>query len=543
LKYSVAGNIVDVVGGKIFPGEVLVKDGRIYSVSATNKNYSEYILPGLVDAHVHVESSMLTPGAFGELALMHGTTQCVSDPHEIANVLGEDGVAFMIQDAKNTPLKITYGAPSCVPATDFETSGARILPEQVGEMLDWEAVGYLSEVMNFPGVIAGEPGVISKINEARKRGMVIDGHAPGLTGADLDLYIKTGITTDHECGNINEALEKISKGMKILIRQGSAAKNLYALSSLVDRHPEDIMFCTDDLHPDDLYKGHMNEIFKSAVKYGCDVFNALRGMTLNPVRHYSLDQGLLQQGDVADFIVVNNLDEMRVKSTYVDGIHVFEQGEKSKFYKRAVKRKPNVFCVGKIDVEDIIVKSAGSKIKVIVARDGKLVTGAKTVEAKIEKDQVITDVSQDVLKIVVVNRYIAKPSAVGFVRGFGLKLGAIASSIAHDSHNIVCVGVNDEDIMKAINYIIVKRGGIVAASDKGCLGIPLPVAGIMSDGEGEKIARYYGDLNNMARKMGSAMKAPFMTLSFMSLLVIPELKLGDMGLFDVNEFRLTDLFL
>lgn len=538
----VEGNLVDVIARKIYPGRIIFKGERIVSVEKINKTIDGYILPGLVDAHVHVESSMLTPQEFARLAIRNGTTQCVSDPHEIANVLGVEGVRFMIEDAARSPIRITFGAPSCVPATSFETSGAIINSKSVGELLDWEGIGYLSEMMNFPGVFSKDAEVMAKIFEAQKRNMKIDGHAPGITGSDLDLYIGSGISTDHECSSLKEAKEKIGKGMKILIREGSAAKNLEALYALVDTYPEMVMFCTDDIHPDDLEAGHMNNILSNAVRKGCDFFNAVRAMTINPMMHYGLEQALLQAGDLADFIVVNKLEEMVVRETYIGGTKVYCSNKGVKKSAACIE-KPNLFKARNLIETDISVPVLGENIRVIVAEDGELVTGQEIIKVNIEDGLVNSNVDQDVLKIVVLNRYeIAKP-AIGFIKGFGLRSGALASSIAHDSHNIICVGVDDIAIVEAINFINQNKGGVVVHTGSTIKGIPLPVAGIMTDESGEVVARAYKELNRIARELGSELTAPFMTLSFMALLVIPELKLGDKGLFNINAFRQTSLFI
>lgn len=537
----IEGNLVDPVRREMFPGRMILARGRIVSIERLRKSKGLYILPGLVDAHVHIESSMLIPSVFAQLAVRSGTTQCVSDPHEIANVLGREGVRFMIKDAERTTLRVCFGAPSCVPATGYETSGAKLGMDDVKEMLGWKEVGYLSEVMNYPGVVSGEEEVINKINSALEMNLPVDGHAPGLTGSSLDRYIDAGISTDHECTTRAEAEEKLKKGMKILIRQGSAAKNLNELYSLVDDYPGQTMFCTDDIHPDDLARGHMNRILAEAVSKGCDFFNVLRAMTLNPMDHYGLERALLQPGDLADFIMAENLQEMNIISTYIGGERIY--GEKLK-PDRGVKfiQKPNVFRAKRILESDIVVRAEGEHIHLIESFDGKLYTKHEIIKVKIKDKIVEASVKEDVLKIVVLNRYrVSKPS-IGFIRGFGLKNGAIASSIAHDSHNIISVGVNDRDISLAINYIVDHKGGIAVCGPGNVHGVSLPVAGIMTDQEGEIVAKEYERLNRMARDLGSKMTAPFMTLSFMSLLVIPEIKIGDRGLFDVEKFSRIGLF-
>ncbi len=535
------GNIVDVLEKRIFAGRIISEQGRIVSVEKTDKPVKTYILPGFIDAHVHIESSMLVPSEFSRIAARHGTVYCISDPHEIANVLGIDGVRFMIEDSKRAKVKFLFGAPSCVPATDFETSGSRINIRELEELLEWEGIGFLSEMMNYPGVLSNDREVLGKIRAAKDRNKLIDGHAPGLKGKDLDTYIKAGISSDHECTDLEEAIEKIEKGMKILIREGSAAKNLSSLVSLVDRYPESVMFCTDDMHPDDLIEGHMNRIFRRAVESGCDWFNVLRAMTLNPKDHYGLDSGLLQKGDTADFIEINNLGDMEIMATYINGETAYIKGmpESGKTLEGI---RPNRFECRAISSGDLSVKAEKEYIRVICAADGELVTGCEITRARVEDNVVKTSVDQDVLKIVVHNRYTEAEPVTGFVKGFGLKRGAIASSIAHDSHNIICVGENDQDIAAAINYIVEKKGGIAAADRDRIDGMALPVAGIMSDQRGETVAEQYRHMNLLSAKLGSPLKSPFMTLSFMALLVIPELKIGDKGLFDVNKFSHTSLF-
>lgn len=535
------GNIVDVIARRIFPGSIVIEGSKIVSVQEIDKPVENFILPGLVDAHVHIESSMLTPSQFASLAIRSGTTQCISDPHEIANVLGKEGVRFMIDESRNTPLKITFGVPSCVPATDFETSGSRINAQQVKELLEWDKIGYLSEVMNFPAVISRDKELIAKIGAAIQKKRVIDGHAPGLRGEMLDQYIKAGISTDHECTTWDEAEEKISKGMLVLIREGSAAKNLMVLAGLVDLYPEKIMFCTDDIHPDDLIKGHMNIIFRDAVRLGCDRFNVLRCMTLNPMKHYGLEPAMLQEGNAADIIVVNEIEKMEVQKTYINGELVYSCGDDIK-RKVAKRESPNLFVAKKVKARDISIAAESRRVKVIRVIDGELNTGCEVIEARIKDNMVQIIGDQDVLKIVVLNRYKASKPSVGLIRGFGLRTGAMVSSIAHDSHNIICVGENDRDIITAINYIVKNKGGIAISENGKICGIPLPIAGIMTDKNGEEIAQSYKELNQLARHLGSELKAPFMTLSFMALLVIPELKISDKGLFDVNNFSYTSLF-
>lgn len=535
------GNIVDVVGERIFKGIVIVRDSKIAAVREEDNEENVYILPGLIDAHIHIESSMLVPSEFARLAVVHGTIGTVSDPHEIANVLGIKGVRFMIENGKKVSFKFYFGASSCVPATGFETAGGSLGLAELDELLKSDDILYLSEMMNFPGVVNGDEQVAQKLALAKKYGKPVDGHAPGLTGELAEKYVQAGITTDHECYTMEEAVEKIRYGMKILIREGSAAKNFEALAGLIAEYPEMVMLCSDDKHPNDLVSGHINQLVKRAFSLGYDKMKVLRCATFNPVKHYHLDAGLLQQGDAADFILVDDLENFTILETYVNGRKVAENG---KTLIPSVAVSPvNQFHAKPLKSEDIIVRSGGNKIRVIKAIDGQLVTGELIVDARIENNEVKTDPENDVLKIVVMNRYFPAPPAIGFVQGFGLKSGAIASCVSHDSHNIIAVGTDDESIVVAINAIVSSQGGISVASGDELVVLPLPVAGIMSDEDGYKVAELYHILDEKVRKkLKSSLKAPFMTLSFMALLVIPDLKLSDKGLFDGRKFSFVELF-
>lgn len=535
------GNIVDVVGERIFKGIVIVRDSKIAAVREEDNEENVYILPGLIDAHIHIESSMLVPSEFARLAVVHGTIGTVSDPHEIANVLGIKGVRFMIENGKKVSFKFYFGASSCVPATGFETAGGSLGLAELDELLKSDDILYLSEMMNFPGVVNGDEQVAQKLALAKKYDKPVDGHAPGLTGELAEKYVQAGITTDHECYTMEEAVEKIGYGMKILIREGSAAKNFEALAGLIAEYPEMVMLCSDDKHPNDLVSGHINQLVKRAFSLGYDKMKVLRCATFNPVKHYHLDAGLLQQGDAADFILVDDLENFTILETYVNGRKVAENG---KTLIPSVAVSPvNQFHAKPLKSEDIIVRSGGNKIRVIKAIDGQLVTGELIVDARIENNEVKTDPENDVLKIVVMNRYFPAPPAIGFVQGFGLKSGAIASCVSHDSHNIIAVGTDDESIVVAINAIVSSQGGISVASGDELVVLPLPVAGIMSDEDGYKVAELYHILDEKVRKkLKSSLKAPFMTLSFMALLVIPDLKLSDKGLFDGRKFSFVELF-
>lgn len=538
--FELSGNIVDVVSQRIFPGTVFVKNGKISEIHEHETDKTEYILPGLVDAHIHIESSMLIPSEFGRIAVIHGTVATVSDPHEVGNVLGLQGIRFMIENGKKIPFNFYFGAPSCVPATPFETSGATIGPAELEELLQSDDIWYLSEMMNFPGVLFHDPEVIHKLELARKYNKPVDGHAPGLTGEQAAIYAREGISTDHECYTKKEALDKIKFGMKILIREGSAAKNFDALCELIEEYPEMIMLCSDDKHPNDLVDGHINLLVKQALKRGFNPFNVLRSCTYNPVMHYHLDTGLLQKGDPADLILVDDLTEFNVLQTYVHGEKVAENG---KSLIVPVSETPlNHFNTGKISESDLAVPFENQHIQVLKALEGQLITEKLKVRAKVKENQVVSDPSEDILKIVVKNRYFEAPPAIGFTKGFGLKEGAIASCVAHDSHNIIAVGTDDASITAAINMIVEAKGGISLVAGDVRKILPLPVAGIMTMDDGFAVARSYDQMDKKVKEMGSGLRAPYMTLSFMALLVIPELKLSDKGLFDGAKFSFTSLF-
>ncbi len=539
-SFSLTGKIVDVVGGKIFPGEVEVKDGRIVSLKPSNTVENQFILPGLIDAHVHIESSMLVPAEFGRLAVVHGTTATVSDPHEIANVLGMEGVDFMIRNGNLSPFKFHFGAPSCVPATGFESSGAVITSAQIDELLQRDDIWYLSEMMNFPGVIFGDGEVHKKLAFALHYNKPVDGHAPGLDKEDIIKYAAAGITTDHECTNIDETVAKINAGMHILIREGSAARNFDALVALLGTHPEKVMFCSDDKHPDDLVAGHINRLIKRAIKAGFDTMAVLRACTLNPVRHYKMNCGLLQPGDAADMVIVDNFSDFNVQRTYINGVVVAEKGKT--LLPSYSYETPNRFVASAVTAADLEVTAGKGKLKVIKAFDGDLVTEMLTEDPKLSDGKVVSDIPNDILKITVINRYSPAKPAIAFIRGFGLKRGAMASTVAHDSHNIICIGTNDTDMVSVINSLVANKGGISVTDGLNLDVLPLPVAGLMGNTNGYMVAEMYEQINAKALALGGPLEAPFMTLSFMALLVIPELKLSDKGLFDGTKFALTELF-
>lgn len=531
------GNIVDIENQRIYKGQVIVKDGRIESITEKDCTEDNYILPGFVDAHIHIESSMLVPSEFARLAVTHGTVATVSDPHEIANVLGTAGVYYMIENGKKVPFKFNFGAPSCVPATSFESAGAVIDAEGIAALLANDDIKYLAEMMNYPGVIFEDDEVMKKIKWAKHFNKPIDGHAPGLRGADVKKYISAGISTDHESFSFDEGLEKLQNGMKIIIREGSAAKNFNALIDLVPDHYKNMMFCSDDKHPDDLIVSHINALVKRGLLHGIDIFKLLLMACINPVKHYKLDVGLLKEGDAADFIIVNNLAELNILKTFIAGICVAENGKSN--IAAIPFDCPNNFDTDYKVASDFEITATSEKINVIEALDGQLITNPIIVKAKIQNDLIISDLDNDILKIVVVNRYSNKKPAIAFIKNFGLKEGAIASSVAHDSHNIICVGVDDAMICKAVNAVIKEKGGVCAVSvtEEHVLG--LPVAGIMSDKDGFTTGRLYQKIDQKAKDMGATLHAPYMTLSFMALLVIPALKLSDFGLFDGTKFEFT----
>lgn len=539
-NFTKEGTIVDVIAQRIFKGSIEIADGIIKSVNEHPTDSEVIIVPGLIDAHIHIESSMLVPTEFAKIAVTHGTVATVSDPHEIANVLGIKGVDYMIKNSRQTPFKFYFGAPSCVPATSFESSGADLGPDEVDVLLQKPEIKYLSEMMNFPGVIYKDAGVMAKLQAAQKYNKPIDGHAPGLTGIDIKNYIESGITTDHECFTIEEALEKIKYGMMVQIREGSAAKNFDALIALMDDHEDDIMFCSDDRHPDDLVAGHMNEIIKRAIALGYDPIKVLRVCTYNPTKHYNLASGLLQTSDPADFVVVDNLNDFNIKETFINGELVAENGKSLLI--TTPGETPNVFVASPISEKDIEVTDEGKLMQVIQAMEGQLITKNLKVSPLIKEGKVVSDTDRDILKILVLNRYEPAKPAVAFISGIGLKAGAIASTVAHDSHNIIAVGCNDTDLVKAINLLIETKGGINLVNGDVYYHLPLPVAGIMSNADGSLVASQYEQINREIKKLGTSLHAPFMTLSFMALLVIPELKLSDKGLFNGNSFQFTSLF-
>ena len=539
-SFTIGGQIVDLVNSRIFSGVVVVENGKITKIEEQTVGNTQYIMPGFVDAHVHVESSMLVPSEFARLAVCHGTVATVSDPHEIANVLGIKGVKYMIENGKKVPFKFFFGAPSCVPATTFETTGCTLDAQDIENLMASDDIYYLSEVMNYPGVIHKDPELMKKIASAIKYNKPIDGHAPAVTGIDLQKYVDAGITTDHECFRLEGALEKISLGMKILIREGSAAKNFEALIPLITTHPDSLMFCSDDKHPDELVKGHIDELVRRAIALGYNVMDVLKAASFNAVKHYKLNVGMLQEGDDADFIVVDDLRNPVAKQTYIKGSLVAENGVSN--MKVVETETPNRFNIPFIQTTDLFLPDEGKAIKVIECINGQLITKQFMAKPHVQDGGLVSDVDHDILKMVVVNRYQPAKPAVAFIKGFGLKRGALASSVAHDSHNIVAVGVTDNDILHAVNLLIEHGGGVTAYCNTEMIAVPLPVAGLMSNVDVYEVAQAYENADALAKRLGSTLYAPFMTLAFMALLVIPELKLSDKGLFDVKKFGLTSIY-
>jgi adenine deaminase len=541
--FSVTGNLVDVWKKNIYPAEITVQDGKITSITSAGESVIEslpYILPGFVDSHVHIESSMLIPSEFARLAVLHGTVATVSDPHEIANVCGLKGVEFMIENGKKVPFKFNFGAPSCVPATVFETAGDALNAADVERLLEREEIKYLSEMMNFPGVLFKDEEVMEKIAASHRLNKPVDGHAPGLRNEEAKAYIDAGISTDHECFTAEEALDKLGFGMKILIREGSAAKNFEALIDLLNDYPEMMMFCSDDKHPDSLVLGYINQLCARAVAKGIDIFKVIQAACVNPVLHYKLDVGLLRAGDDADFIIAEDLKNFKITHTYINGELVAEKG--TSFIRSVNEQAINQFDCREITTEELVFPvesypSEDGKIPVIEALDGQLITNKLMLQGKVQHGNLVSDIENDVLKMVVVNRYKQAPIAKCFIKNFGMKKGALASSVAHDSHNIVAVGVDDKSLSEAINLVIREKGGVSAVGRSGEV-LGLPVAGLMSADDGYKVAESYTAIDKMTKEeLGSTLTSPFMTLSFMALLVIPHLKLSDLGLFDGDKFE------
>lgn len=538
---EIKGKIIDIVNRKTFNGIVQIKDGKIFNIEESSEIFTNFILPGFVDAHVHIESSMLNPTEFSRLAVAHGTVGTVSDPHEIANVCGIAGIQYMIDDAKNTPVKIHFNAPSCVPATGFETSGANLDSKDISNILEKDEIVALGEMMNYPGVIYEDEEVHKKIKASLNLNKPVDGHAPELSGKGLDKYINSGISTDHECASLDEALEKLEKGMYIQIREGSAAKNFDQLHSLLSSHPDKCMLCTDDSHPDDLSKGHINAIAAKAIKHGHNIYDVLRAASLNAIKHYNLNIGLLQIGDPADFIICSDITNFNVISTYIDGEPIFDN-DRVLFQNSEIKLINNFNLKKTFNPSDFEIKSENRLFKIIKAFDGSLLTDMFEFQLPMRNGVIYTDPLMGINKITVINRYIenSKP-VIGFIQGFNFTTGAIASTVAHDSHNIIAIGADDKSISMAINRLIKSKGGLALYDGNETLHLPLPIAGLMSNENAQLIANAYEIINNKTHALGCSLNSPFMTMAFMALLVIPKLKIGDKGLFDVEKFKFTNL--
>lgn len=534
-------NIADLDARRFFAGEICWRDGVIATINPFGDADAElpYLIPGFVDAHVHIESSMLTPGEFARIAARHGTVAAVSDPHEIANVMGIEGVQFMLDNARQTPFRFCFGAPSCVPATPFETAGAELGLAQLEQLLQNSDIAYLAEMMNFPGVLGGDAQTLAKLALAQRYRRTVDGHAPGLSGADAQRYAAAGISTDHECSSLEEAEAKIAAGMHILIREGSAARNFDTLHPLISRYPDKVMLCSDDKHPDDLLAGHINVLVQRAVALGHDIFDVLQCACANPSSHYGLGLGMLRAGERMDAVLLNNLRDFAVLNTWIAGRLAAKRGQS--LLPSVTPRRLNRFAARAIAPDDLAIAYRGGDIRVIRALDGELLTREEIVAPRVAQGSIVADTSRDILLLTVINRYRPAKPALAFIRGFGLRRGALASSVAHDSHNIIAVGVDADSVCRAVNAVIREQGGIAVVGNEKADVLPLPIAGLMSDADGDSVGMRYAQLDAVAKQMGSPLRAPFMTLSFMALLVIPELKLSDRGLFDARRFRFTDL--
>ena len=536
------GNVADVVARKFFYGEILVKDGKIAEIKECGPAQpgEPFYIPGFVDAHVHIESSMMIPAEFARVAMRFGTVGAVCDPHEIANVLGKKGIDFMLDNASGSPFCFCFGCPSCVPSCGggIETAGAVLDSADVAEIMARKEIYALAEMMNFPGVLNGDSEVMAKLAAAVKTGKPVDGHAPGLVGEDRKRYAQAGISTDHECVSIEDGRECVKNGMFLLIREGSAARNYEMLSPIIAENPELCMFCTDDCHPSDMVNGHINRLVSLSLGHGFDVFDVLRAASYNPVKHYNMPIGLLQVGDSADFIKVDGLHAgFKVLETYIAGENVTDCP-----YDGSPEVLPNVFAAGEISEKDLdLGLKGGDRVAVIGAEDKTLFTEHLEYVLESNSDG-SAKMPEGVNKIVVYNRYEPgiKPS-VALIKGFGLKDGAMAVTVAHDCHNIIAVGSDDRNLTKAVNAVVRMRGGACALCGDETVELPLPVAGIMSAEPADTVAEKSSKLDEMARKAGCSFNSPFITMSFMALPVIPTLKLTDKGLFDGSKFSFCDI--
>ena len=542
----ISGHIVDVFNKNIFDGTIIVEEGKIReAVHSAVPADAPYVMPGFTDAHIHIESTLLTPENYARAAVSKGVVAVVADPHEIANVCGLEGIEFMMDNGRKSKFHFNFCAPSCVPCTTFETSGARIGHSDIAALLEKDEICAVAEFMNAFGVLTGDPECKAKLDAARRAGKKVDGHAPGMSREDLFKYAAAGISTDHECVSLKEALDHLDAGMKVIIREGSASCDFEALSPLLADHPGQLMFCSDDKYPDELMDGYIDKMVSRAVAMGYPLWNVLDAACVTPVTHYGLRHGLLRQGDSADFIIVDNLRDFNVLATFITGEQVFSSDCRNQHNPGCNCREkgwPNVFKAEKIAEEDIQVhwdttKAPDARIKVIKAEDLSIRTGTMHAVPKVCGDRIVADTDDDILKIVVYSRYGHGRPQTAFIHGFGLKRGAMASSIAHDSHNIVAIGTSDKDIVSAINRLIELKGGIIVCDGEESHELPLPVGGLMSDLDCITVAERYRKLKKQAKLQGCPFNAAFMTLSFMCLPVIPELKLTDKGLFDATRFE------
>jgi len=537
------GKIVDIHNKRIYSGEIHYNENGIKSIIEHNdREYENFIIPGFVDSHIHIESTMMTPNEFAHNVVKNGSVAVVADPHEIANVCGVEGVKYMFESSRNTSFKFYFGVPSCVPATSFEICGGQLTSSDIDKLFSTGNYYFLGEFMDVQGIVSNDLSCIAKTEVAKKYNLPIDGHAPGISGDDLDKYVSVGVTTDHEFFSFENSIDKINAGIKIQIREGSASKDFEDMFELIDMYPNDVMLCTDDSHPKDLLDlGHIDKIVKRAVEKGLDIFNILKVACVNPVKHYNLDVGLLREGDSADFVVVKNLTDFKVVKTVINGESVYESGVS--LIKRTPCKLINNFNTSRITLSDLQVHNIQAKqLKVISIEDGSLVSDKILVKPLLEGSLVVSDVDNDILKIVLHNRYKAEPVQVGFIKGFGLKSGAFASSVSHDSHNILSIGVSDDAIVEAVNRVVDSKGGLSVFDGESSDILELPIAGLMSNKDINTVSKSYQRVKQKVKNLGCKLDSPFMTLAFMSLIVIPELKLGSRGLFEFSKFEFVDLF-
>ncbi len=546
------GRVVDVFTRRIVEGDVaLVGDaiagiGR-YDGAGRIELDGRYVAPGFIDAHVHIESAMVSPGAFARAVAPRGTTQVVADPHEIANVMGAAGIAYMLDASEGLPMRICYALPSCVPATPLETAGARLAAGDLAPFFGHRRVVALGEMMNFPGVVAADPEVLEKIEQARARQKPVDGHAPGLSGAALQAYLAAGIGTDHEYTTFKEAEEKLRFGMHVLVREGTGAKNLEDLVPLIDdRTCRRMMWCTDDRHPHDLIDdGHIDALVRKAISLGVEPLTAVQMATLNPAEYYGLaDAGAVAPGRRADLVVFSDLRRLQVETVICRGKIVAEDGRLKPESGLPGPEPPAPVMNIDPDRLDFSLPAGGRRIRVIGLVEGQIFTRSETAEVRIKEGMAEADPQRDILKLAVVERYSGDgKTGIGFVRGFGLAAGAIASSVAHDSHNIVCAGACDADMKAAVHKVAQMGGGLAVAADgRVRASLALPIAGLMAEGSLPEVRSGLDALTAAARALGAALADPFMSLSFLALPVIPELKLTDRGLIDVEAFQPVSLF-